>query len=189
MTDQGVAWQSLGIFTMTSNVLHVSTWNSPTDGAICVDGVRIVPVSTSASQRRTGEQCRHGDCYPGDLRAGNRCAVARCFDAVGKRRMVHRSDGGGGRAVRTVREPVPVLVQQKWGCTPLYPGQFNAINPLAVDKIDLPSVVDHETGLLGLGRSGRIPGPLDERPVGHWSSPIVVTGHPCEGLLAIANRR
>ena len=43
-TDQGVVWQSLGVFTMTGNVLHVSTWNSPTDGAICVDGVRIVPV-------------------------------------------------------------------------------------------------------------------------------------------------
>ena len=45
-TDQGVVWQSLGVFTVTSNLLHVSTWNSPTDGAICVDGVRIVPVST-----------------------------------------------------------------------------------------------------------------------------------------------
>ena len=44
VTDQGVTWQSLGIFTITSNVLHVSTWNSPTDGVICVDGVRIVPV-------------------------------------------------------------------------------------------------------------------------------------------------
>ncbi|MGA2256919.1 MAG: hypothetical protein ABSG53_19885 [Thermoguttaceae bacterium] len=43
VTDQGVVWQSLGVFTMTSNVLHVSTWNSPTDGAMCVDGVRIVP--------------------------------------------------------------------------------------------------------------------------------------------------
>ena len=43
-TDQGVTWQSLGVFTMTSNVLHVSTWNSPADGAICIDGIRIVPV-------------------------------------------------------------------------------------------------------------------------------------------------
>jgi hypothetical protein len=48
-TDQGVTWQSLGVFTMTSNVLHLSTWNSPADGAICVDGVRIVPVGTSAA--------------------------------------------------------------------------------------------------------------------------------------------
>ncbi len=45
VTDQGVVWQSLGVFTMTSNVLHVSIWNSETDGAINVDGVRIVPVS------------------------------------------------------------------------------------------------------------------------------------------------
>ena len=44
--DQGVTWQSLGVFTMTGNVLHVSTWNSPTDGAICADGIRIVPVGT-----------------------------------------------------------------------------------------------------------------------------------------------
>ncbi len=32
VTDQGVTWQSLGVFTMTSNVLHVSIWNSETDG-------------------------------------------------------------------------------------------------------------------------------------------------------------
>ena len=44
LTDQGVTWQSLGTFTMTSNVLHISTGNSPIDGAICVDGFRVVPV-------------------------------------------------------------------------------------------------------------------------------------------------
>ncbi len=46
ITDQGVVWQSLGVFTMTSDVLHVSTWNSQANGAICVDGIRIVPVGT-----------------------------------------------------------------------------------------------------------------------------------------------
>ena len=46
VTDQGVVWQSLGTCTMTSNVLHVSTWNSPSNGAMCVDGIRIVPVGT-----------------------------------------------------------------------------------------------------------------------------------------------
>jgi hypothetical protein len=44
VTDQGVVWQSLGTFTITSDVLHVSTWNSQTNGAMCVDAVRIVPV-------------------------------------------------------------------------------------------------------------------------------------------------
>ena len=44
VTDQGVVWQSLGVFTITGDALHVSTWNSPTNGAICVDGIRIVPV-------------------------------------------------------------------------------------------------------------------------------------------------
>ncbi len=45
VTDQGVVWQSLGTFTMTSDVLHVSTWNSQTNGAMCVNGIRIVPVN------------------------------------------------------------------------------------------------------------------------------------------------
>ena len=53
-TDQGVMWQSLGIFTMTSNVLHVSTWNSPTDGAICVNGIRIIPVSGVSAANMLG---------------------------------------------------------------------------------------------------------------------------------------
>jgi hypothetical protein len=44
VTDQGVVWQSLGTFTMTSNVLHISTWNSQANGAICAGGIRIVPV-------------------------------------------------------------------------------------------------------------------------------------------------
>jgi hypothetical protein len=44
ITDQGVVWQSLGVFTMTSDVLHVSTWNSQTNGGMCVSGIRIVPV-------------------------------------------------------------------------------------------------------------------------------------------------
>jgi subtilase family serine protease len=44
VADQGMVWQSLGVFTMTSNVLHVSTWNSQTNGSMCVDGIRIVPV-------------------------------------------------------------------------------------------------------------------------------------------------
>jgi hypothetical protein len=47
--SQGVVWQSLGVFTATGNTLHVSTWNSATDGAICIDAVRIVPVGGSAA--------------------------------------------------------------------------------------------------------------------------------------------
>ncbi len=46
VTDQGVAWQSLGTFTITSDALHVSTWNSQTNGAMNVSGIRIVPLST-----------------------------------------------------------------------------------------------------------------------------------------------
>ena len=36
--------QGLGGVRLTNNVFRVSTWNSPNDGAICVDGIRIVPV-------------------------------------------------------------------------------------------------------------------------------------------------
>ena len=46
VSDQGVGWKLLGTFSVASNVLHVSTWNSPADGAICADGIRIVPVGT-----------------------------------------------------------------------------------------------------------------------------------------------
>jgi hypothetical protein len=43
-TDQGVVWQSLGVFTISSDILHLSTWNKESNGAILVSGVRIVPV-------------------------------------------------------------------------------------------------------------------------------------------------
>jgi uncharacterized protein YkwD len=46
-TDQGATWQDLGDLTVTTNNLHLSTWNLPTDGAICADAVRIVWVSGS----------------------------------------------------------------------------------------------------------------------------------------------
>jgi hypothetical protein len=46
VTDQGVVWQSLGTFMMTSDALHVSTWNSQTNGAMNVSGFRIVPVAS-----------------------------------------------------------------------------------------------------------------------------------------------
>ena len=45
-TEHGVGWKRLGSFKLTSNIFHISTWNSPTDGAICVNGIelRAVPV-------------------------------------------------------------------------------------------------------------------------------------------------
>ena len=40
-TDQGVEWKRLGSFKLTNNIFHVSTWNSPTDGAIAIDALRL----------------------------------------------------------------------------------------------------------------------------------------------------
>ena len=173
VTDQGVAWQSLGIFTMTSNVLHVSTWNSPTDGAICVDGVRIVPVSASASERRAGGQRRDGGCRPGDFRAGNRCAVARCFGAVGKRRFVHRVRHRRRTAVRTVRRTVPVLVSTKMG---LYLGCRSVEGDRSPGGgQDRPAFGRRSRdGPARPRRSGRVARPLDERPVGRRRSSSVI---------------
>ena len=40
-TEDGVAWQNLGSFKLTNNIFHISTWNSSTDGAICVNGIQL----------------------------------------------------------------------------------------------------------------------------------------------------
>jgi hypothetical protein len=40
-TDQGVAWKRLGSVDITHNIFHISTWNSPTDGAIDVNAIRL----------------------------------------------------------------------------------------------------------------------------------------------------
>ena len=44
-TDQGVGWKRLGSFKITTNAFHISTWNSPTDGAICVDAIQMRAVA------------------------------------------------------------------------------------------------------------------------------------------------
>jgi hypothetical protein len=44
-TDQGVGWDRLGTFNVTSgNLLRVILWNSAADGQVCADAVRIEPV-------------------------------------------------------------------------------------------------------------------------------------------------
>ncbi len=45
-TDQGVAWDRLGTFRLTTgNVLRVITFNDQPDGQVCADAVRITPVN------------------------------------------------------------------------------------------------------------------------------------------------
>ncbi|MGA2257593.1 MAG: hypothetical protein ABSG53_23270, partial [Thermoguttaceae bacterium] len=40
-TEAGVAWENLGAFRITNSIFHVSTWNSSSDGAICVNGIQM----------------------------------------------------------------------------------------------------------------------------------------------------
>ena len=40
-SEQGVQWKRLGSIDITSNIFHISTWNSPTDGAIDIDAIRL----------------------------------------------------------------------------------------------------------------------------------------------------
>ena len=44
-TDQGVAWRGLGTFTITGSSLHVAVCDSASDGPVCADAVRLVPVT------------------------------------------------------------------------------------------------------------------------------------------------
>jgi hypothetical protein len=107
-TDQGVAWQSLGVFTITADMLHVSTWNSPTDGAICVDGVRIIPTSALVATVSAA------DAAPALLESG--------------RSQFSSAENGF----------------DKNGTVPL--DSYKAIDPQAVDSIDLPAVAEQEMG-------------------------------------------
>ena len=49
-TDLGVGWKRLGSVRITNTVFHISTWNSPGDGAIAIDAIqlRAVPIVDNA---------------------------------------------------------------------------------------------------------------------------------------------
>ena len=59
-TDQGVGWNRLCTVKLTNNIFHVSTWNSPTDGAIEVDAIqlRAAPWSTTRTPARSPAAAR-----------------------------------------------------------------------------------------------------------------------------------
>ena len=40
-TDQGVGWKRLGSFKISTNIFHISTWNSATDGQISIDAIQL----------------------------------------------------------------------------------------------------------------------------------------------------
>jgi len=136
VTDQGVTWQSLGVFTMTTDVLHVSLWNSETDGAICIDGVRIVPVGTSAASDEPAASA----------------AMAVAAALVGSPAVAAPADPNLTTLPPTVTAVAAVLST----ITPV-PGSGTALgtcqaalDPRTVDQIELPSLADSQAGLLGL---------------------------------------
>jgi hypothetical protein len=143
-TDQGVVWQSLGIFTVTRDMLHVSTWNSPTDGAICVDGVRIVPVGTTTN----------GVEQPASA------AMAVVAPATSVPLATTSSSASGGWLIDSTLttdarfSPTAGLPQfsstenRAIGAVPL-----KAIDPQVLDKIDLLSIAEEEMGSGGLDTS------------------------------------
>ena len=173
-TDQGVTWQSLGSLTITGNVLHVSTWNSSTDGVICVDGVRIVPVSglmaagTPAATAATA-LLQSGQLEPIVAAAEARWSASGVAPAMIERlkqtRIVVTDLPAGYLALtegnqillsrdatgfRWFVDPTPAVDEEfaRLGAG----SELNAMDPKAVDRIDLLTVVEHEMGhILGLG--------------------------------------
>jgi sugar lactone lactonase YvrE len=160
-TDQGVVWQDLGTFTMTSNVLHVSTWNSPTDGAICVDGIRIIPVTTTSGSNQsaammappllennpmqpaaattTTEGPQQTQVSVADASAGNLGSTAGSQILLGP-------DASGSGAIADPTASLAVSL------SPIAaPWQLPAIDPRAVDSIDLSTALGGKVGqVLGL---------------------------------------
>ena len=180
VNDHGVTWQSLGLFTMTSNVLHISTWNSPSDGAICADGFRIVPVSAemaagTPAANTTAALLQTSQLPPIVAAAEARWAAAgvapAMIDRLKQTRIVVTDLPAGylglteGNTILLSRDaagfgwfvdPTPAVDEEFASAGGAVPcgttGELKAIDPHAVDKIDLVTVVEHEMGhILGLG--------------------------------------
>jgi hypothetical protein len=173
-TDQEVGWKRLGTFTITTNVFHISTWNSPTDGAVCADGIRIVPSSAlmaAASATAMAEPALLRDDQLSSIAAAAeaRWAAAGLTSAMleqlkqtqivvtdlpagylglteGNQILISRDAAGYGWFV----DPTPAVDEEfaRLGTEK----ELKAIDPRAVDRIDLLTVVEHELGhVLGLG--------------------------------------
>ena len=188
VTHQGVTWQSLGVFTMTSNVLHVSMWNSAADGAIRVDGVRIVPINAEmaagvpSAAAAAPALLQADSLQPIVAAAEARWAAAGVAPALlarleqtpivvtdlpagylglteGNEILLSRNAAGFGWFVDSTPSaneeftPAGGLSQFSFdenGTVPF--GELKAIDPKAVDQIDLLTVVEHEMGhVLGRG--------------------------------------
>jgi hypothetical protein len=172
-TDQEVGWKRLGSFTLTSNALHVSTWNSPTDGAVCIDAMRVVPASglmAAASAPTTAATTSLGDAQLQSMVAAAEAkwAAAGLANAMldqlkqtrivladlptgylgitaGNRILISRNAAGFGWFI----DSTPTIDEEY---ARLEAGSgLKAIDPRAVDRIDLLTVVEHELGhVLGL---------------------------------------
>jgi uncharacterized protein YjiK len=148
VTDQGVVWQSLGVFTMTSDMLHVSLWNSQSDGAICIDGVRIVPVGTSAANDETSASAAMAVAAP--VAAASPLAVppAASTPLASGGSYVDAALAATGQF--TLTAGVALSASSRNANVALSATALPTLESKLVDQIDLPSIADSQAGLLGL---------------------------------------
>jgi hypothetical protein len=172
--DHGVSWQSLGIFTMTSNVLDVLIWNSPTDGAICIDGIRIIPVDTLMAEGTSAADAAPALLKSSQLQPIVAAAEARwaaagvspvLIDRLKQMQIVVANLPAGYLGLTEGNEILlsPNAAGLGWFVDPTpdedeefsptaAPMQLQAVDSRAVDSIDLLTVVEHEMGhVLGMG--------------------------------------
>jgi sugar lactone lactonase YvrE len=166
--DQGVGWYRLGVFTITTNVFHVSMWNSELDGAICADAIRLMPVQPqlaagSAADAAPAALLTASQLQPIIAAAENRWAAAGIPSALLQRldqTKVEVADLPAGYLGATEDGQIlisPTAAGYGWFVDPT-PNQdeefapvagstnLKAIDPRAVDRIDLLTVVEHEMG-------------------------------------------
>ena len=167
-TDQGVGWKYLGPVQVTGNELRVSTWNISGDGQVCVDAIRVETASAllaAASLPAVSPVplLQDDQLAPLVAEAEARWAAAGLDPAhlavmkqvqivvadlpegylgltVGNRIYLDQDAAGYGWFV----DPTPTLDEEfaRLGGS----NQLTAIDPRAVDRIDLLSVVEHELG-------------------------------------------
>jgi hypothetical protein len=144
---QGVVWQSLGVFTMTSDVLHLSTWNSPTDGAIYVDGVRIAPVSTSAGDDETATGATMVVAAPVTSTASTAVpSPASSSPLESNGWFIEPASAAAAVSALATSGNLPRSSSNESATGSLAPTEWKPIDPKVVDCIDLANTVENEIG-------------------------------------------
>jgi hypothetical protein len=173
-TEGGVGWKRLGTFTVTGNSFHVSTWNSSA-GQICVDAIRLIPSSGSMALMASGTPSaasaallQTSQLQPIIAAAERDWAAAGVSQTLtdrlknvqvvvadlptgylglteGNEILISPNAAGFGWFV----DPTPAANEEFIPTTQAK--SLKAVDPRAVDRIDLLTVVEHEMGhVLGL---------------------------------------